>query len=291
MTPQETVPQKSAGYLYAQSVFYQQFNEINFFVEDIEQENLYFIIIRCLFPKIQIAKIFPLGGKSQIITHAHANSTAKKSVYIVDKDFDDLLEKFVQLPNVFYLERFCIENYVLEEGAVVRFVISEKPRMKAPEVQKKLNFLSFLTSSLGGLQPLFALFLLAQRKNLELKTTSLGVHKFCVKRTCAISNEEIINYQNQLEAAAAAKKVDLKPEDFRKADSETRPPAHKTISGKFVLSLLGIYLANLFSIGSVSSDSLLYRLAEYCEFQSLLWLRDTIAKYLSTIYQKVPVGN
>jgi len=283
MTPEESIPVRSSKYLYAQSVFYQQFNEIQFFVEDADQENLYFAILKRLFPKITIAKIFPLGGKPMVITHAVAHSQNRKSIYIVDKDFADLLPDSRQLPNLFYLDWFCIENYVLEEEPVVRFIMSEKPKAKESNVRKLLAFAAFLSQSMRELQPLFELFLLVQRHQLGVKTTGTGVRKFCEKGTWTISKQQIAAYEQQMRAASSAKGLTLTPEAFVRAKTDLTPPSHRTISGKFLLDLLSVRLTMLYGIRSVSTDSLLYRLAEYCDFRNLHPLRDRIAQYLSTV--------
>ena len=283
MTPEESIPSRSPGYLYAQSVFYQQFNEIDFFVEDSDQENLYFTILKRLFPNITTAKIFPLGGKPMVITHAAAHAQNRKSVYIVDKDFTDLVANTRQLPNLFYLDWFCIENYVLEEEPVVRFVMSEKPKTKEAQVRTRLAFPAFLAQAMSELQSLFALFLLVQRLGLGVKTTGTGVRKFCEKGTWTISKQQVNAYEQQIRAVSSGKGIALKPEAFTQARADLTPPSHRTISGKFLLDLLSVRLTVVYGIRSVSTDSLLYRLAEYCTFQNLHPLRDRIAQYLSTV--------
>src|SRR6266496_1338660 len=235
MTPEEPIPTRSEKYLYAQSVFYRQFNEVEFFVEDVDQENLYFAILKRLFPNISIAKIFPLGGKPMVIAHAVAHSQNRRSIYIVDKDFTDLLENTRQLPNLFYLDWFCIENYVLEEEPVVRFVMSEKPKSKEANVRKHLAFAGFLAQSMSALQPLFALFLLVQRHQLGVKTTGTGVRKFCEEGTGTISKQRINALEQQVRAASIAKGVTLTAEAFNRARTNLTPPSHRNISGKFLL--------------------------------------------------------
>jgi hypothetical protein len=283
MTPEESIPTRSSGYLYAQSIFYEQFNDIEFFVEDVDQENLYFAILKRLFPKITIAKIFPLGGKPMAIAHAVAHSQNRRSIYIVDKDFTDLLADTRRLPNLFYLDWFCIENHVLEEEPVVRFVMSEKPKSKAANVRKLLACAAFLARSMSELQPLFALFLLAQRHHLGVRTTGTGVRKFCEKGTWTISKQQVNAYEQQIRTVSIAKGLTLKPEAFNRAKADLTPPSHRNISGKFLLDLLSVRLAMVCGIRSVSTESLLYRLAEYCDFQNLHPLRDRIANYLLTV--------
>lgn len=91
ITLEESIPTKNDGYLIAEDVFFIQFNEISFFIEDTEQENFYYNILKKLFPSIQIEKIFPLNGKDNVIEDCKKNIGNKNKIYLVDKDFDDIL--------------------------------------------------------------------------------------------------------------------------------------------------------------------------------------------------------
>ena len=137
----EALPTRSADGLAALDVFYSEFNEINFYVEDADQENLYEVILRRLFPGVKVDRIFPLGGKDAVLRHASSSANENLPAfraYILDKDFDDLLEKKVTRPNVFYLDRFCIENYLLDENAFVEIVIESLPRKHRQEDRKSV---------------------------------------------------------------------------------------------------------------------------------------------------------
>lgn len=93
--PDSLIPVRSPDGLAALDIFYDEFNDVHFYVEDIDQENLYESILRKLFPEHTIARIFPLGGKPSVIAHlSQSNST--RGIYILDKDFDDLLNKKIR---------------------------------------------------------------------------------------------------------------------------------------------------------------------------------------------------
>ena len=68
------VPSRSPAGMAALDVFYSDFNDINFYVEDQEQEKLYEIIFKRLFPRLKITRIFPLGGKAAVIEHASSDA-------------------------------------------------------------------------------------------------------------------------------------------------------------------------------------------------------------------------
>ncbi|MBO1361504.1 DUF4435 domain-containing protein [Acetobacter sacchari] len=134
-------PQRSAGGLAAADIFYRNYNNFNFYVEDQDKENLYYEILRKIFPSLRFDKIFPLGGKSNIIVHARdsANASLPNRVYIVDKDFDDLLHKKETISNVFYLNKFCIENFLIQESALIEVIVESCPTEKRDDIRACLE--------------------------------------------------------------------------------------------------------------------------------------------------------
>ena len=60
-------PELSDSFLLGQDILYSQFNDINFYVEDTDQEHFYFNILSKLFPNVSFEKIFPLNGKDNVV--------------------------------------------------------------------------------------------------------------------------------------------------------------------------------------------------------------------------------
>src|SRR5690242_16106460 len=95
------LPARSQSGMAALDIFYADFNDVNFYVEDEEQENLYFAVLGKLFRSLRIARIFPLGGKPAVLQHATASANEQVDVfraYIVDRDFDHLVGKEFEHP-------------------------------------------------------------------------------------------------------------------------------------------------------------------------------------------------
>src|SRR4051812_46633890 len=109
ITQEDSIPHKTDSYRLAESLFYRQFNDLDFYVEDSSQENLYWQLLRKLFGDIKITKIYPLGGKKNVIEFAKTHSSDLRSVCIVDKDFDALLGAMNNIGCLFYLKRYSIE--------------------------------------------------------------------------------------------------------------------------------------------------------------------------------------
>jgi hypothetical protein len=274
--PASDLPARSPAGMAALDVFYSDFNEVNFYVEDVEQENLYEVILRKLFSRLKIARIFPLGGKPAVLQHATScsNDAIKNfRVYIIDRDFDYLLGKQFKHPNVFYLDRFCVESHLLEISALVELVIENQPRRKRPEVEATLGLDVQIPSTYRCLRPLFVLFFCAQSLDLGVKNCSLPPEAFCKpKRSWELNDAAIVRYEADLKSAAQATLLDpplVDPRSDCRLSHVARASDHSLVSGKFVAAMLFHYVKSNYGLGSMTFESFVYRLAKNCRFRSM----------------------
>lgn len=284
---EKSVPARSAAGLAATDIFYTQPGGINFYVEDEDQENLYFEILRKLFPKVEISKIFPLGGKVNVLAHScdPANKTlGKVCVYIVDKDFDDLLGHVVRKENVFYLDRYCVENFLFEENATVQIALECEPKKRREDIQSKLNFDEFLRQSIQDLDQLFRLFFVVQRFNLGLKNCDLKAEQFSEHpNRWKIQRKLVTAYKRKVRAKAKAARIFNSKDGLDKYLRTAFPRSGslgQNISGKFLLGMLFHYLRSQINLGTCTHDSLCYRLARNGTLASLKPLKRRISSYL-----------
>ncbi len=289
ITEEESIPTKSDSYLFGQDIFYIQFNDINFYIEDEEQEQLYFQILKKLFSDISLQKIFPLNGKKNVTDNALINLGNKKHIYIVDKDFDDLHAIVKVYPNLFYLDYYCIENYLTEENSVKEFIIEEFPKLKELQILEKFNLDSFLKSCISELSELFLIFYLVQKFEIPEKNCSLHVSKFLKESNLSqIDKNKIIDYKEKINKYIIDNNFnidligELENECERLKISETVELIKYHISGKYIVFILLHKLKRVFSFSHLTNvQSLCYRLAKNCEFLSLENLKKNILRYIN----------
>ena len=275
MTHQEEndLPSRSESGLAALDVFYEEFNEINFYVEDAEQENLYEVLLRRIYPSVKIGRIFPLGGKKAVCSHAASSDNEALSAfraYILDRDFDHLLGKALTHPNVFYLDRFCIENYLIEEAGIVEVVVESHPKRRRTEVSASLDMATIIRSTFNSLRPLFVYFACVQRFSLGLPNCRSAPEVYCqAKRRWEVDPTALKIYADRIVAVASHIEppivnplVDSRMADAMGADD------HSLVSGKHALAMLFHYLKSKFSLGSITFESFVYRLAKNCTLAS-----------------------
>jgi len=286
ISAEESFPRRTNNYLLGQDIIWTQFNEVNFYVEDEFQENFYFEILKKLFSDIKFEKIFPLGGKKQVINAAEQNISNKKKVYIVDLDFDEILSKKKNRKNLFYLKRYSIENYLLEYYAICEVIKEEKPKIKNQQIENKFLFPEFLEEIRDLFKELICSYLVIQEYNLGLKNVDLGEARFCKLSSiplCLIQSEIDKHY---LEIETYLKRVDTKLnlktqinkylKLFKKVED-----CLVNIPGKYLLNLVKYRIEVLFAIKQMSLESFTYRVARNCvNFDELEFLKNNVTKYL-----------
>lgn len=285
ITIEESFPSISESYLYGQDIFWEQFNDINFYVEDTELQELYHQILRKLFPSIKIERIFPLNGKKNVIDEAIENKDNKKKVYIVDKDFDDLHNRIEQIDNLFYLDRYCIENYLFEEISILEFVISENPKLKRKQILEVYNVNERINDILEKLLYINSLFYIVQKSSLPFENTSLHIACFLKKNQLDLCQNKIANYKTKLLEYIETNSLEI---DLENAINENvnawkeHSIVQNNICGKQILYILLQDLKQDFGIKKLPDHySACYRFAKECRFDTLQFLKNSILNFLN----------
>jgi len=285
------VPSWSDDGLSSRDIFFGVFNDVDFYVEDEEQENLYLEIFGKLFSNLRIDQIFPLGGKINVISHANDEINSRNGrvlIYVVDKDFDDLLGAKVSNKNVFYLSKYCIENFLIEEDSLIEVAVEAQPKKKRAVISEELGFAQFIDEIIADLDLLFRLFFLVQKFDLGLKNCNCSPEYFSIKnKPYKLDREKIFSYKSSVLGALINERGEFESEeDVFLFLNDVFPPASlggvdSNISGKFILAMTMHYLKNKMKCGNISLDSLAFRLAKNSNLEGLSMLRNQIQEYLN----------
>lgn len=280
-------PELTNSFLSGQDLFYQQFNNVNFYVEDTEQENLYYQILKKLFPNMNFDKIFPLNGKDNVQNAARENITCKDKVYIIDLDFDDILGKKLYLKNLFYLEKYSIENYLCNKESVWELIREKNPKLKDSDINAIVDFNILKSQWKPAFEKLNALFLIINKYSLP--DSYYGIE---CNRDYLIENDElslkgsfISTYYKSVENSFINTHSSL---DFRTAfrDSICNFNSLEKIivatPGKYILNLLKHQLRKQKLIDECELESFTYKLSKASSFESLFPIRDKIVVFINS---------
>ncbi len=283
---EESFPKKGENYLLGQDVIWSQFNDINFYVEDIDQENFYLQVLRKLFPAVKLNRIFPLGGKDIVITEAKKSLRNKRKVFLLDLDFDEILNRKEVIKNVFYLKKYSIENYLLDNDGIYELIREENPKIKTVDIKAKFNLSDFANECYNLFNLLSCHFLIINKYELGLNYLKIEPHRDCdfTNPNCCIKPTVLNPFFNLVENELRSKKPRLKYStqiNNHKKYFNTATKCLINTPGKYLINLLKIRLKKLFSFCQTSMETFVYRLTKNCGFTELDYLRVDILRYIS----------
>jgi hypothetical protein len=280
----DNFPELTPSFLGGQDLLYTQFNDVSFFVEDTEQEHLYFNILKRLFPDVTVKKIFPLDGKGNLKTHAKAHIGNRKKIYIADIDFDEILETKEEIENVFYLNKYSIENYLIEKCGVYELIRERNPKLKNKDISDSFNLNEVLHVCKKLLNELACTFLVIQKHSLGKEYFGINPPRDfnCELDNCGYKNTFITDYFN--EVSSLLKNIDrrfslkAKCKPF-KCHFSTIDNAMKNIPGKYILNLVKFQLVQLKLINDMTVETFTYKLAKECDTSFFNDLKEDILRY------------
>ncbi len=280
------IPEYGQDALSVRDIFFAGIRGVHFFVEDADQENLYELLMRRCFPNFEGIEIFPQGGKGKVIEHALAGYRGYpgvRRVYVVDKDFDDLLGTVKVAEGLFYLEQYGVENFIVDEDSIVEICVQEFPKESRLGISRRIGYAEAMRGWNGHLGRLHRAFLLVQKFSLGVKNCGLSVDRFVfqdrrhVLDLGAISEYVNLVFDKLVELGVVSDRASFELEmDGAFAGDEA---VH--INGKFVIELLYHHLRVAGLCGHLRYHSLVYRLAGACSLDKLSSFISDVNDYIS----------
>ncbi|MEE3470910.1 MAG: DUF4435 domain-containing protein [Butyrivibrio hungatei] len=232
--------------------FFQDNNDITFFFEDKDKEYEYEEILNRLFnKKYKIAAIIAMGGKSKVKEAFEEFGEYdnlypdKKNFYIVDGDFDRIIhqEDMIINDHFLYLDCYNIENYFVDENAVLLFM-SGKLKMKREQVSLIVKFNSWLQKITDQGKDLFFLYCAIQNSMYGVQNVARSEYKFLNYNTGFARSNAYEEYYKEIYAQNMNIDNEIK-EIKMKYSSIYGDNYYQLICGKFFLSSLYSYLSSL----------------------------------------------
>lgn len=278
-------PAFTDSYLAGQNLLYAQFNDIEFYVEDTEQEHFYFNVLKKLFPHLQFEKIFPLNGKTNVKIDARANVGNKKKVYITDLDFDHILGTIEDLDNLFYLEKYSIENHLFSKTAIYESIRMKNSKLKDEDIDALFDYNALLESAANCLKEIASAFVIIQQHSLGLNYYGLNVSRDFDVTTASPSYRMnfIQDYLNAVEGELKNKNRNFSLQaQIRKIKRYFKDlvEALTNIPGKYILTFIKERLQALNLINQATIESFTYALSKDFNPIELDYLRNNITEYI-----------
>lgn len=277
----EGLPIRTDTFLRGEDILYTQFNEVNFYIEDTDQEHLYFHILKKIFHDIKLEKIFPLNGKTNVIDECRKNCGDKNKIFIVDKDFDDILNsKINDLPNLFYLNRYSIENHLVDKSSIYELIREKNPKLKDSDIEQKFDY-NKMICDVECLRELSVIFLMIMKHNLQENYFKINCNRdYNITSDFNYKSPDILNYIENIKNKLSANNINYIDEYNNLEEHFNSSEKYlKNIHGKSLLKMIKSYLETLKMINDYSLESFVYILGKNIEANNFMYIKCDVDRY------------
>lgn len=258
-------------------------NDIDIFTEDEKKDlEFYKVLFKRLLEDtdIKINDITTLGCRNKVIERCkNEPSNGKHKIFIVDGDIFLINQlETEQLDNLFILDSYCIENYLICQNASTKFAYNLIGTKSIEKVREQLDFDNWLDNLVEPLIELFFHFSILHE--VIGKFRLFNAYKYIKKGTLNIGlvNLEIESIKSEIfEVINEEEYINLykKREEKWLKNTDT---LLRIVSGKdYLLPLLQIQIQNVRKTkGLFTNESIKLFLAQFCSLNRLENLKERI---------------
>lgn len=262
-------------------IFLSSSNDINIIVEDEYKEYEYENIFNRLFSyQIKINNIFPMKGKPGVkkaFEEYGANYEGKPSIYLVDDDFDTIMEKEkVEHSNFIYLDRYNIESYYVDKRATLKFMAGKMKRRQR-DIVDEIDYESWENTTYRKLENLFINYVIGQAVFPEEKNVGISPHVY-IDSQGYIDDNKINEYVIQLQERIPDYE-ELYIFYNEKYERLLEGNASRLICGKYIIASLSQYLRKKVNTTFKEDDFRYYLVGEF-DIRKLDYVKERIEELL-----------
>lgn len=268
--------------LLAVPVFFRRWNDIDVYIEDSRRHthNIYCELInRVGNGRFVVAKVFPLGGRNEVLAACRADQRrgGRPRLYVIDGDLDLLTgEPTPPLQRLFRHKAYCIENYLIDETAAIEVLYEELADDEKAAIRKRLAFDKW-ELHIECVTELFVMFAVQKQLAPMAASVATGFSKIVTNANPPYLNKKSVYkliasiYDGLCATHGHDVVMPITLEIYDRLLSYTPPSL--AVSGKdYLLKLFRWYIAKQTKI-SATAKSLELRLAKFCNIhQHIEWV-------------------
>ncbi|WP_329859301.1 DUF4435 domain-containing protein [Stenotrophomonas hibiscicola] len=217
----------SSSALHARSIFFEEFNDIDIYVEDTDATTvrIFTTLFQRALEHLRIDTVFGLGGRHEVIKRFNRDTNnGRKRLYVIDGDFSCLIGELCHHdvpPGIFRLSRYCIENYLLDKTAFSEVAHDEDGLRSPTELLRQAEFDQWLLDSSSQLLRLSLAYACSEHFELGVKTCSRPIERFYQGGDGRLNDAAIDAVISEIRAVADAR-LGIGQFDAKMQELETR---------------------------------------------------------------------
>ena len=265
------------------STFKQYRNDIEIYTEDENKDREFY---RILFQRllehtnITINDITPLGCRNNVIERCkHEPINGRKKIFLVDGDIFIIYKNNTdKLENLFILDSYCIENFIIDEHSCSQFAYNLIGTLPVEEIKRKLQYDEWIDNLASPLINLFIHFSILHEVN--GKFTLYNANKFITKGTLDFDlvNKEIAVVKTAI--LDTISEVDYQKLLTIRENSWSKTPENflRIVSGKdYLLPLVQLKVQEIRKLkGLFTNEAIKSLLAQFCKLDRLEPLKSAL---------------
>ncbi|SDU17735.1 DUF4435 domain-containing protein [Pseudomonas moraviensis] len=285
----DEIPSWSATASESIGLLYRELQPIEVYVEDSNSEAFYLELLnRMMVDEQKIKKIIPLHGRDHVLKNCSEYDGGSPALFLIDGDLDLLLAEREQgYTNLFQLSAYCIENYLFCANAARELIVQGSGVIKREDALPEHEWTSFFDPVYLELKNLFVVFAAARKAKPDLKTVAHGLgaivsqHSKTTGPVVDLDKIQILieNISSQCINEVGQQRWDQLIQEVNEF-SETLDFTD-VVSGKDFLIPLMTFLIRSKVTGSMTTASLMFKLAKYCSLDRLEDLKKALHLILS----------
>ncbi len=271
------------------SAFFQYRNTIIIFTEDkLLSNEFYVVLFKNLLAgtNIKVNDVFQIGTCKEV-KKAYQNQVPSPipKIYIIDGDIFVITSPQLSENNLYVLDRYCIENYLMEEDPIIDFLYNFDGTKSREKIKQDFDYQNMIEDNKDFLIDLFLHKALSQRLVNRFTVQSLGafLSNGIVDPSKIDAENNRVKSRLMTEGMIPMERINSELTNLQSNFPSNGDNFLKIISGKdYLLELVKSHARNKLGInGGWTRDSIKLNLARSCSLTSLSPLRDKIVSIVN----------
>lgn len=282
---QVEIPTRSLAAKHAISTLFQEKNDIDIYIEDTAfgYEKLFTILLSRIFKdKYRINKVFPLGGRGEVIRYHNNESSKRPFLYIIDGDLFLLTGDTVESKRGLYrLPCYCIENILCDHESIIEVLDEEESCRNIQDLRNNFNYQDWELRNKDKLFKLFIEYAISKILNPQKKTVAFKVSNLVSCDQGAIDDTKlqcrIDDIRNSIISVSSQEIYDSTRAKVLSSFESSSITELSTVSGKDYLFPLLKTRAKSTVKTKISDINFKQRIAKRCDLNSILDIENYVS--------------
>lgn len=269
----------------AKSVFFEEINDIDIYIEDTAfgYSKLFSILFSRVFEgRYKVGKVFPLGGRAAVLSEHAANESDRPSVYIIDGDLFLITGDAVESKRGLYKFPFyCVENVLCDHESLLSIMDEEEHEKDFSKLNELFNYQEWLENNEEKLFLLFVEYAISMLLNPQEQTVAFKVSDLVSSNKGELEKTKLLKRIEELKSLSVNSST---PEEYQALRSKILYEFEASalnkldvVSGKdYIFPLLRTRAKSIVKT-KVSDLNFKMRLARTCNIERLAPAKDYVA--------------